>query len=266
VFTYWVSLPLRLLPHAGRQPHASAPEEGWSLQAMKILLVEDDVNLLDVTAYALRREGFSVIPATDGVQALTRWEADRPNMVVLDIGLPRMDGLDVCRRIRQSGPHANTPVILLTGRTAEEDVLTGFRAGADDYVTKPFSPAQLAMRIRAVWRRGGHLGALEPSGELRVGDLTLDRESHEVWRGEEMVRLTPIEFRLLYMLATNAGRVVSAARLVEYAWDYAASDSSLLKTHICHVRKKLRLRRGQPGDIRAVPHVGYRLIADPKAG
>jgi DNA-binding response OmpR family regulator len=232
---------------------------------MKILLVEDDVNLLDVTAYALRREGFSVIAATDGAQALRRWEADRPNLVVLDVGLPRMNGLDVCRRIRQSGPYANTPVILLTGRTSEEDVLTGFRVGADDYVTKPFSPSQLAMRIRAVCRRGAHGGSLEPSGELKVGDLVLDVEAHEVWRGGEMVRLTPIEFKLLFMLANNAGRVVSAARLVEYAWGYDTSDTTLLKTHICHVRKKLGLRRGATGDIRAVPHVGYRLIVDPKA-
>src|SRR5688572_4391538 len=227
---------------------------------MKILLVEDDVNLLDVTAYALRREGFNVIAATDGAAALRRWEADRPNLVVLDVGLPQVSGLDVCRRIRQS---AATPVILLTGLSDEESVLRGFRVGADDYVTKPFSPSQLAMRIRAVWRRGARTGDLEPVGEVRVGDLALDVEAHEVRRAgsqEKPVRLTPIEFRLLYLLANNAGRVVSAARLVEYAWGYDASDASLLKTHICHIRKKLRVSRGEPGDIGAVPGVGYRLL------
>jgi DNA-binding response OmpR family regulator len=220
---------------------------------VKILLVDDDTDMLDVTAYALRREGFNIILATDGTQALRKWETDQPNLVVLDVGLPRLSGFEVCRKIRQT---SSTPVILLTGLTDDEHVVQGFRLGADDYVTKPFSPRQLAMRIRAVWRRGAQPGEPEPMRELRVGDLTLDVEAHEVRYHSGVARLTPIEFRLLYMLAINAGRVVSGSRLVEYAWGYDGSDVSLLKTHICHIRRKLNMGRGE---ITSVPGVGYRL-------
>ncbi|MBI4506700.1 MAG: response regulator transcription factor [Chloroflexi bacterium] len=225
---------------------------------MKVLLVDDDTDLLDVTAYALRREGFNIIVATDGAQAVRRWESDHPDLVVLDVGLPRVSGFEVCRRIRQGG---QTPVILLTALHDDDHVVQGFRLGADDYVTKPFCPRQLAMRIRAVWRRGAGDGRPEPVRELHAGDLTLDVEGHEVKRGEQMVRLTPLEFRILHILASNPGRVVSATRLVEYAWGYDGGDVSLLKTHICHIRKKLLLERGGQGDISAVPGVGYRLTA-----
>ncbi len=223
---------------------------------MKILLVDDDVDLLDVTAYALRREGFTIIVATDGAQALRRWQSERPDLVVLDVGLPHHTGFEVCRTIRQGG---DTPVILLTGLHAEEHVVRGFQLGADDYVTKPFSPRQLAMRIRAVLRRGPQTGQPEPVRQLRLGELALDRESHEARHGERAIALTPIEFRLLYILASNAGRVVSSSRLVDYAWGYDGGDVSLLKTHISHLRKKLALPQADLGDIRAVPRVGYRL-------
>jgi DNA-binding response OmpR family regulator len=229
---------------------------------MKVLLVDDDTDLLDVTAYALRREGLNVILATDGAEALRRWQNDRPDMVVLDVGMSRLNGFEVCRKIRQTD---NTPIILLTGLGDDEHVVQGFRLGADDYVRKPFSPRELAMRIRAVWRRGGSNGAqLEPMRELQVGDLLLDVESHQVIHRDLTIRLTPIEFRLLYILAMNVGRVVSGTRLVEYAWGYDGSDTSLLKTHISHIRSKLKLPRGKPGDITAVPGVGYTLTRKPE--
>src|SRR5438067_6004985 len=165
---------------------------------MKILLVDDDVDLLDVTSYALRREGFNVIAATDGVQALRRWEADRPDVVVLDVGLPKLSGFEVLRKIEQQG---QTPVILLTALRSEEDVIKGFRLGADDYVTKPFSPRQLTARIQAVGRRGSRTGGDVVTRELRVGDMLLDVEGHEVRVGERVVRLTKLEFRILHLLA-----------------------------------------------------------------
>jgi DNA-binding response OmpR family regulator len=230
---------------------------------MKVLLVDDDLDLLDVTAYALRREGFDVLPATDGVQALQRWEVDRPDIVVLDVGLPRMNGFDVCRKIRAE---ATTPIILLTALHDDDHVVQGFRLGADDYVTKPFSPRQLAMRIHAVWRRGSRATTLEPARLLRVGNAVLDVEMHQVRQNGRVVRLTPIEFRLLHLLASNAGRVVSTERLVEYAWGYDRGDASLVKTHICHIRKKLRLPPDGPGSIRAVPGVGYRLAPEGSTG
>jgi DNA-binding response OmpR family regulator len=224
---------------------------------MKILLVDDDADLLDVLTYALRREGFNVITASDGNHALRRWEADQPDLVVLDVGLPRRNGFEVCRAIRQN---SSTPVILLTGLTSEEHVLSGFRLGADDYVTKPFSAKQLAMRIRAVARRALNKSEQPSERELRVGELMLDVESHEVTWRDQTVRLTPIEFRLMYMLASNHGRVVSGSRLVEYIWGYDAMDVSPLRTHVCHIRKKLQFERGGPIDIRAVPGVGYRFV------
>ncbi len=222
---------------------------------MKILLADDDADLLEVTAYALRREGFAVIAANDGAQALRRWQQDRPDIVVLDVNMPQPDGFAVCRQIRDAGA---TPVLLLTALNREEEIVRGFEAGADDYVTKPFSPRQLAMRLRAIWRRSAN-GEPEPARELCLGPLVLDAESHEVLLAAQPIHLTPIEFRLLFILAANTGRVVSTARLVEYGWGYDGGDVSLLKTHVSHLRKKLGLPLDDFGEIRAIPSVGYRL-------
>jgi DNA-binding response OmpR family regulator len=230
---------------------------------MKILLVDDDPDMLDVTSYALRRDGFNVIIASDGNQALRRWKADEPDLVVLDVGLPRVNGLEVCHRIRQE---SQTPVILLTAHSDEENVVKGFRFGADDYVTKPFSPRQLSMRIQAVARRGSQLGQREPTRELRVGNLVLEVESHEVQCGDFSTRLTSIEFRLLYLLANNVGRVVASSRLVDYAWGCDGGDVSLLKTHISHIRSKLGMSVTGPTSISVVPSVGYRLTQSSEEG
>jgi DNA-binding response OmpR family regulator len=223
---------------------------------MKILLADDDTDMLDVTTYAFRRDGFNVITATDGEQALRRWKTDEPDLVLLDVGLPRVNGFEVCRRIRQG---SSTPVIMLTARGEEEHVVKGFLLGADDYVTKPFSHRQLTMRVRAVLQRRSGSAVPEPANELQVGELKVDMQSHEVTKGDFIVRLTPLEFRILYILAINVGRVVSSTRLIEYAWGYDGGDASMLKTHICHIRQKLKLEKGQPGYITSIPHVGYSL-------
>ena len=223
---------------------------------MKVLLVDDDMDLLDVTGYALRREGFNVIMATNGTQALRRWETDQPDVVVLDVNLPKLSGFEVLRKIAEGEA---TPVIMLTALGDDDNVVKGFRLGADDYVTKPFSPRQLAMRIRAVAKRGAQATTAAAAREIPVGNMVLDVEGHEVRVGERHVRLTPLEFRIFYLLASNVGRVVSSSRLVEYAWGYDGADAGLLKTHVCHIRMKLKLPRGQVGDILAVPGVGYRL-------
>ena len=138
---------------------------------MKVLLVDADLDLLDVTAYALRRDGFDVMTAVDGLQALQRWQADGPDVVVLDLDLPRLSGFEVCHQIREAGP---TPVILLSASYTEDEIIQGFRLGPDDYVRKPLSVRQLAMRIQAIWRRVTGSGAVEPVRELRIGDLRLD--------------------------------------------------------------------------------------------
>jgi DNA-binding response OmpR family regulator len=223
---------------------------------VKILLVEDDADLLDLLTYALGREGYTVLTAMDGQQALRRWEDDSPDVVLLDANIPKIDGYEVCRRIRHDGA---TPIIMLTARDEEADVLHGFQVGADDYVNKPFSAKQLAARIRAVLRRAQADPYRQPVREVAVGDIRLDLQSYSVTSGDRQIQLTPLEFRILYLLGVNEGRVIPYSRLVEYAWGYEGGDSSLLKTHICHIRQKLSLSAGKNGGIRAVPGVGYSL-------
>ena len=224
---------------------------------MKVLLVEDDADVLDVTTYALRREGYTVLAAVDGQQALARWEAERPDLVLLDVTLPKLNGFEVCRRIRHEG---ETPIIMLTARREEEDVIRGLKLGADDYVTKPFSPRQLVMRMQAVRRRAAVDSRRRPAREVRVGDLHLDVESHEATKGGQAVRLTPLEFRILHLLALDAGRVIPHERLIEHTWGHEGGDRAMLKNHISHVRKKLGLPAEGPGSIRVVPGVGYSLV------
>ena len=223
---------------------------------MKVLVVDDDADLLDLMTYALRREGFTVATAMDGQQALQRWESERPDIILLDGNLPKVDGFEVCRRIRHG---AKTPIIMLTARDEEADVLRGLQVGADDYVTKPFSAKLLTARMKTVLRRYQD-GPIDPKAEVKVGDVTLDLQSHEVTKAGEPVQLTPLEFRILYLLAMNEGRVVPYSRLVEYAWGYYdEGNSSLLKTHLSHIRKKLRLPTTGPGSVKAVLGVGYSL-------
>jgi DNA-binding response OmpR family regulator len=223
---------------------------------MKVLLVEDDADLLDLLTYALGREGYTVLTAMDGQQAMKRWEDNAPDIVLLDANIPKIDGFEVCRRIRHEGA---TPIIMLTAKDEEEDVLHGFRVGADDYVNKPFSAKQLAARIKAVLRRAQADPYRQPVREVKVGDVRLDLQSYSVSAGDRQIQLTPLEFRILYLLGVNEGRVIPYSRLVEYAWGYEGGDSSLLKTHICHIRQKLNLSAGTTGGIRAVPGVGYGL-------
>ncbi len=222
---------------------------------MKVLLAGDDPDLIDVTTYALRRYGYDIVTASDGVQALQRWRTEAPDLLLVDNDLPRVDGYQVCREVRRGG---NTPVILLIAHQDENEVVQGFLEGADDCITKPFSQKELAMRIKAVLNRtqGWKAG---PPAELTIGDLQLDLESHEVRRRGRETRLTPLEFRILYLLALNKGRVVSSARLAEYAWGYEAADTSMLKIYVSRIRKKLQLRSPSHTSIISVRWVGYRL-------
>ena len=224
---------------------------------MKVLLVEDDVDLLDLTTYALRREGYEVVAAVDGQQGLARWEAERPDLVLLDGNLPGLNGFEVCRRIRQAG---DTPIVMLTARDQEEDIVRGLQLGADDYVTKPFSAKQLVARMKAVLRRSQADPYRQAASVVRAGDLVLDLQSHEATKGGRAVQLTVLEFKILYMLALNEGRVIPYSRLVEYAWGFDGGDANLLKTHISHVRTKLGIGGDEPGGIRAVAGVGYSLV------
>ena len=172
--------------------------------------------------------------------------------------MPRMNGFEVCRKIQQV---SSTPVIMLTAAGDEEHIVQGFRYGADDYVVKPFSPKQLALRIRAVMRRTSGQSVSETERTLKVGEFRLDVEAHQVTKGDLVVQLTPLEFRIFQILAMNEGRVVSFARLVEYGWGYNGGEPAMLKTHISHLRKKLTLEIGKPGCIQVLHGVGYMLAA-----
>ena len=222
---------------------------------MKILLVEDDLDLLDLTAYSLRRERFAVIEATDGAQALHRWKVDRPDLIALDLGLPRHDGFEVLQRVREKDL---TPVVVLSGKTADQDIFRAFNLGADDYVSKPFSAKQLALRIRAILRRVAAEPLEQAEPNFNVGDLHIDPEVQEITWAGRYVRLTPTEFRIFHILAMHAGRTVTTSRLLAYVWGYEGGDPNTLRTHISHLRTKVQL--GSHGAaITGVPGVGYRF-------
>jgi two-component system KDP operon response regulator KdpE len=221
---------------------------------IKILLVEDDPDILDLTAYVLRRERFVVIEATDGAQALRRWKTDRPDLVIMDLGLPAMDGFEVLRRIREED---QTPILVITGRKDAHDILRCFNLGTDDFVAKPFEHRELIARARAILRRAQVAQAEAPEPTVQVDGLTLDPVAYEVnWRNES-VRLTPTEFRILYLLVTNAGHVVPASRLYTYVWGSEGADANALRSHMSHLRRKLEIGGASPGTISSIPAVGY---------
>jgi DNA-binding response OmpR family regulator len=222
---------------------------------IKILLVEDDPDILDLTAYVLRRERFVVIEATDGAQALRRWKTDRPDLVIMDLGLPALDGFEVLRRIREED---QTPVLVITGRKDAHDILRCFNLGTDDFVPKPFEHRELIARARAILRRAQVAqadDAAEPS--VQLDGLTLDPVTYEVTWRDESVRLTPTEFRILYLLVTNAGHVVPSSRLYTYVWGSEGADANALRSHISHLRRKLEVKGATPGTITSIPAVGY---------
>ena len=222
---------------------------------MKILVVEDDSDLLDVTAYSLRRERFAVIEASDGAQALHRWRFERPDLSVLDLGLPRHDGFEVLQRVREKD---STPIVVLSGRGSEQDVARAFGLGADDFVAKPFATKQLALRIRAILRRSSAEPIEQSEPMLDINDLHIDPEIQDVTWGGRYVRLTPTEFRIFHLLALHVGKIVTTSRLLAYVWGYDGGDQNALRTHISHLRTKLQFS-SHGAAIRVIPCVGYRF-------
>jgi DNA-binding response OmpR family regulator len=221
---------------------------------MKILLVDDDLQLATIIAFTLQREGYTVVTAHDGASALRLWEQEQPHLVLLDVNMPPPDGYEVLRRIRAVG---NTPVVMLTVRNAEEDTVAGLDLGADDYISKPFSPRTLLARLRAVLRRVGEM----PADDLTFGDLTMDIDRQEVRRGNEpSVKLTPLEFRLLHYLWVNQNRVLSNDALIEHVWGYGdTGDKMLLKQLVRRLRRKIEPDPTTPRYLQNVAGVGYVL-------
>lgn len=221
---------------------------------MKILLVDDDLQLATIIAFTLQREGYTVVTAHDGVAALQLWEQERPHLVLLDVNMPPPDGYEVLRRIRAVG---STPVVMLTVRNAEEDTVAGLDLGADDYISKPFSPRTLLARLRAVLRRVGEM----PADDLTFGDLTMDIDRQEVQCGNDAsVKLTPLEFRLLHYLWVNQNKVLSNDALIEHVWGYGdTGDKMLLKQLVRRLRRKIEPDPTTPRYLQNVAGVGYVL-------
>lgn len=227
---------------------------------MKALLVEDDLALSDVIAFTLRRAGFDVVTAYDGQAGLAAWEVELPDLVILDLNLPKLDGLTVCRRIRAQ---ADTPVIMLTVHGGDDAVVAGLETGADDYIVKPFSPTQLVARARAVLRRAG---VTTTPSVLEAAGLTLDRTRSEVQRaGQPAIRLTPLETRLLETLMINPGRVVPTDTVIRAVWGAEGADRTMLKQLVYRLRAKIEPDPTHPTLIETIPGIGYALALDDAA-
>lgn len=221
----------------------------------RVLVIEDDDNLSDVVARYLRREGFEVETVGDGEQGLARALDWLPDLVVLDIMLPAVDGFEVCRRLRASAP---IPVVMLTARTEEDDRVLGLELGADDYVSKPFSPRELTARVNAVLRRSDGPLAGRPSGPLTAGDLEVDPVAHEARRSGVPIHLTAKEFDLLVHLMSHPRRAFDRHELLEAVWGWTYGDAATVTVHVRRLRTKVEQDPAEPRHLVTVPG-GYRF-------
>jgi two-component system OmpR family response regulator len=220
----------------------------------RVLVVDDEPSITDLVALALRYEGFTVEKAATGRAALAAVGRFKPALIVLDVMLPDLSGLEVLRRLSSEG--RRVPVIFLTARDATEDKVHGLTVGGDDYVTKPFSIEELIARVRVVLRRHGQ--DVERGSKLTFADLELDEDAHEVRRAGEVIDLTPTEYRLLRYLLANAGRVLTRNQILDHVWDYDfGGEASVLETYVSYLRRKVDRR--DPPLIQTVRGVGYVL-------
>jgi len=224
----------------------------------RILLVEDEEALAESVRYSLEREGFEVVIAADGRRAIERFRTSDPDIVVLDLMLPEMSGLDVCRTIRAD---STVPIIMVTAKDSEADKVAGLELGADDYVTKPFSVRELVSRIRAHLRRRGMGATLPPQDLLEGGPVTLDVARHEVRVDGEMVAFPPKEFELLEALLRRRGRLLTREFLIEEIWgaDYVG-DTKTLDVHVKRVRRKIEPDPHEPVHLITVRGLGYKFV------
>jgi len=228
---------------------------------VKVLAVDDDPELLPLVAFVLRQGGYLVVEAPDARRALAAFEAEKPDLVVLDVNLPDLDGFEVCRRIRAVAP---TPILMLTVRADESDLVHGLDLGADDYLTKPFSPRTLLARVRALLRRAGTAGT---EASLAAGDLDLDLERHTLRiRGSAPLALAPLELRLLQLLLAQPGRTVPPERLIRHLWGTSVTAGrDLLKQVVYRLRHRVEPDPSRPRYLLTDPGAGYRLEPSPPA-
>jgi two-component system OmpR family response regulator len=231
------------------KPAAARPAQ----KEARLLVVEDDPNILELLSASLRFAGFDVTTATSGSAAVAAAKDRHPDLVVLDVMLPDLDGFEVIRMMREGG--TRTPVVFLTARDATDDKIRGLTLGGDDYVTKPFSLEELTARIRAVLRR---TAGERTSPRLSFADLELDEETHEVYRAGQRVQLSPTEFKLLRYLMLNANRVLSKAQILDHVWNYDfRGDDNIVESYISYLRRKVD--NVQPRLIHTLRGVGYVL-------
>jgi DNA-binding response OmpR family regulator len=225
----------------------------------KILVVEDDRNLLDTLKYNFSKEGYGVVTAVDGAEALDAARREKPDVIILDIMLPKLSGFEVCRILRKE---MTTPIIMLTAKDDEIDKVVGLEIGADDYMTKPFSMRELLARVGAMLRRS-KMTELQPAPEqpaLQIGDIRVDIARHRASKGTAMLDLTPKEFDLLAFLATNKGLVFSRDRLLEKVWGYDfAGDTRTVDVHMRWLRQKIEADPNNPRYLVTVRGTGYKL-------
>jgi DNA-binding response OmpR family regulator len=229
-------------------------------RSARILLVDDEQSIQTLLSYPLRKDGYDVVRATDGREALDRFAEQAFDLVVLDVMLPQLDGLEVCRRLRA---RSSVPIIMLTAKSEEIDKVLGLELGADDYITKPFSMREFRSRVKAALRRAEMAPSAEPADgppALRVGDLDIDFAKRRVELRDDEVRLTFVEFEILGALARDAGRVFSRDQLLSRIWgDAAYRDPRTIDVHIRHLREKLERDAKEPEFIFTVRGVGYRF-------
>ena len=232
------------------------PARGDQQPEARLLVVDDEPNIRELLSASLRYAGFEVATAPDGQHALAVAEQFRPDLLVLDVMMPGLDGFGVVRRLRQSGRH--TPVLFLTARDAPEDKVSGLTLGGDDYVTKPFSLDEVLARIRAVLRRSQTVQQADQAPRLTFADIELDEESHEVLKAGKLVSLSPTEFKLLRYLMTNAGRVLSKAQILDHVWNYDFNgEANVVESYISYLRRKVDTV--DPRLIHTLRGVGYVL-------
>ena len=233
---------------------------GDGAEPARVLVVDDEESITQLVSTVLRYEGFAVETAADGRAAVKAAKTFRPDLVVLDVMLPDLDGFEVYRRLE--GSSARLPVLFLTARDSTEDRVHGLTLGADDYMGKPFSLEELVARVRAVLRRTR--ASADDSPVVRYADLMLDEDAREVRRAERVIELTPTEYNLLHYLLVNAGRVLSKAQILDHVWRYDfGGDSSVVETYISYLRKKID-RSGEVALIQTVRGFGY-AIRTPRA-
>ncbi|MGE7647450.1 response regulator transcription factor [Peribacillus frigoritolerans] len=230
----------------------------------KILVVDDEQSIVTLLQYNLEQSGYTVITALDGEQGLEAAVDIRPDLVVLDLMLPKMDGLEVCKQLRQQ--KINIPILMLTAKDDEFDKVLGLELGADDYLTKPFSPREVVARIKAILRRsqlqsnGSESSQDQEEGLLKLGELKVFPERYEAFFDEHQLELTPKEFELLLYLAKNKGRVLTRDQLLSAVWNYDfAGDSRIVDVHISHLREKIEKDTKKPLYIKTIRGLGYKL-------